>query len=96
MNQRTWKFDTFFLVIYTWRLQALQVWTSVEIETESIHAFMCSQGQITDMDSTRTSFYLIWIITMDPTKVCVCLEMCVCPSHVDFECDFQKKMIFVN
>jgi len=61
----------FFLVFYTWRLRALQVGTSVEIETESIHAFMCSQGQITDMDSTRTSFYLIWTITMDPTKVCV-------------------------
>jgi len=58
-------------VFYTWRLRALQVGTSVEIETESIHAFMCSQGQITDMDSTRTSFYLIWTITMDPTKVCV-------------------------
>lgn len=51
----------------------LQVGTSVEIETESIHAFMCAQGQRTDMDSTRTSFYLIWIVSMDPTKVCVCV-----------------------
>ncbi len=68
------------LVFHTWRLQTLQVGTYVEIESESIHAFMCAQGQRTDMDSTRTSFYLIWIVSMDPTKVCVCICVCVFPE----------------